>query len=129
MKIRDLMRMIAATVGEEAPASQLSIARGFLAVHSAPYADVVLRSLAEASELNEDLQVLQCPTDPRKYLECTPEGKPGADFVNLTDSGGAIYVCTQADTSGHHSGNWTSVSTALENAGNKLDRFAAPVAL
>lgn len=125
MKIRDLMNMISATTGKDAPASQLAIARGFLAAHASPLADVVLRSLAEAAECNEDLYVCQSIDDSRKYMQF---GHDRNDFVSLTDPQAVILVSTRADYAGHDRGNWVTVAHALEAAGNNLERFKAPVA-
>jgi len=126
MKIRDLMNMISATTGKgDVPASQLAIARGFLAALSGPFADVVFRFLSEAIECNEDLYVCQSIDDCRKYMQF---GHDRYDFVSLTDPQAAILVSTRADYAGHDRGNWVTVAHALEAAGNNLERFKAPVA-
>ena len=126
MKIRDLMTMISATTGKgDAPASQLAIARGFLAALSGPFADVAFRFLSEAIEYNEDLYVCQSIDDARKYMQF---GYDRNDFVSLTDPRAVILVSTRADYTGHDRGNWITVAQALEAAGNNLERFKAAVA-
>lgn len=127
MKIRDLLKMISATVGQpNAPASQQAIARGFLASHSSPYACVVIRSLSEAIGIDDHLYVCRSLADPRKYMQF---GRDRSDFINLTDPNAMPLVSTRADYCGHDGGDWVTIEEALLHAGNSLEKFKAPVAI
>lgn len=125
MKIRDFMNLISATIGKDAPAPQLAVARGFIAAHASPVADVIFGSLAKAVAGNGDLYVCQSIDDPSKYMQF---GRDRNDFVDLTDSRAAILVSTYDDYAGHIGGEWVTVAHALDTEGIDLAQFRPPLA-